>query len=778
MKNLYLLLFGLFAFGQMQAQSAGDLLFVAVNADDSDDITFVLLADFPANDTIFFTDEEWNGTAFNSPDLEGDNWWVNNQVTPAGTVVQIFDLGDEVNTSTSLGTTGAAIDPGGSTSTNVGMPDAMGLSASGDGIYAYTGDLRNPMVFVGAFTMNSWTAAQTLTGTGLTAGTNAFSGSGNNDDVYAYNGLRSGLASFGSYASLLSDPANWDIQNGSGSQTADGIAPDKPFDLTNFIATPVVAPIANIVITEIMYNSPGTDIEFLELYNNDVAAVDLTGYYFSQGVTYTFPSMTMNPGDYLLLTGDSLAFDGFYGMVAYEWTGGSLSNSGEDLILSNSTGITVDSVDYMDDSPWSFMADGRGPSLVLCDINSDNSDVANWQRATSYVADYECREVYANPSTAASCATNPIVTLDGKCVTYNEDDGTISVDLYIDNPNGMAIMVDVAVGMSSTAISGTDFNFTAGTVTFPAGTDTAQTITLDILDDANLDGDNMVVLALTNPTNGATIATDEIEITIIDDDAPVIDKLVLTGIMHGPNSGVPKAIELYVIQDIPNLSIFGIGIANNGGGTDGQEFTFPAVAASQGDIIYVANDTAAFSAFFGVHAHFEDAGVNFNGDDAVELFENGNGIDVFGDINVDGTGTTWEYALGWAQRVNTTGPDGETFMEANWVININALFLAASNSAATIPYPIGGYDYTTGTQAIDLSNNVRFYPNPVGNTLFINLEINVDYIQLTNMLGQPVRNISTPQTAVTMDVSDLSPGIYILSFVTKDGVWSKQIIVR
>ena len=41
------------------AQSAGDLQFVVFNADDNDDLAFVLLTDFPANDTIFFTDEEW-----------------------------------------------------------------------------------------------------------------------------------------------------------------------------------------------------------------------------------------------------------------------------------------------------------------------------------------------------------------------------------------------------------------------------------------------------------------------------------------------------------------------------------------------------------------------------------------------------------------------------------------------------------------------------------------------------------------------------------------------
>ena len=35
-----------------------------------------------------------------------------------------------------------------------------------------------------------------------------------------------------------------------------------------------------------------------------------------------------------------------------------------------------------------------------------------------------------------------------------------------------------------------------------------------------------------------------------------------------------KAIHVRAVQNISDLSIYGIGVANNGGGTDGQEYTF------------------------------------------------------------------------------------------------------------------------------------------------------------------------------------------------------------
>jgi hypothetical protein len=47
--------------------------------------------------------------------------------------------------------------------------------------------------------------------------------------------------------------------------------------------------------------------------------------------------------------------------------------------------------------------------------------------------------------------------------------------------------------------------------------------------------------------------------------------LVLTGVIDGPlPGGLPKAIALFVRADIADLSVYGLGRANNGGGTDAR----------------------------------------------------------------------------------------------------------------------------------------------------------------------------------------------------------------
>ena len=76
--------------------------------------------------------------------------------------------------------------------------------------------------------------------------------------------------------------------------------------------------------------------------------------------------------------------------------------------------------------------------------------------------------------------------------------------------------------------------------------------------------------------------------------------LIIAAVFDGPLSGgLPKGVAVRALNDIADLSAYGLGSANNGGGTDGQEFTFPADPATQGDIIYVASEATRFEEFFG-----------------------------------------------------------------------------------------------------------------------------------------------------------------------------------
>lgn len=177
-----------------------------------------------------------------------------------------------------------------------------------------------------------------------------------------------------------------------------------------------------------------------------------------------------------------------------------------------------------------------------------------------------------------------------------------------------------------------------------------------------------------------------------------MSNLIISGVIDGPLSGgVPKAIELYVTADIADLSIYGIGSANNGGGTDGQEFRLSG-SASAGDYIYIASENTGFESFFGFAPDFINSAANINGDDAIELFQNDVVVDVFGDINVDGTDEPWEYLDGWAYRNNGATPS-TTFDIKDWSFSgTNALDGETTNANAVNPLPARTFEcFLTGT---------------------------------------------------------------------------------
>lgn len=206
--------------------------------------------------------------------------------------------------------------------------------------------------------------------------------------------------------------------------------------------------------------------------------------------------------------------------------------------------------------------------------------------------------------------------------------------------------------------------------------------------------------------------------------------LLITNIVDGPLSGgLPKAIELYVTADIADLSAYGIGSANNGGGSDGQEFTFPAVAATTGDYIYIATEIPGFNAFFGFDPDYTTAAASINGDDAIELFANGAVIDVYGDINLDGTGAVWDYQDGWAARIPGTAAS-TTFNPTDWIFSSpNALDNQTSNATAPNPAPLGSYgsapppmatitinEIDADQSGTDAAEFIELYDGGVGNT--------------------------------------------------------------
>jgi hypothetical protein len=259
----------------------------------------------------------------------------------------------------------------------------------------------------------------------------------------------------------------------------------------------------------------------------------------------------------------------------------------------------------------------------------------------------------------------------------------------------------------------------------------------------------------------------------------VTSDMVITGLFDGPLAGgTPKVIELYVVRDIPDLSSFGLGSANNGGGTDGQEFTFPEVSASAGDFIYISSEAPNFNAFFGFDSDYISNVANNNGDDAVELFQNGEVIDTFGEIEYANSGDqNWLYTDGWAYRNSNTGPDGSSFIINNWTLSgEDENDDDTAQDTATNPWPIGTFTTTLSADVFD-EKEIKLYPNPVSNGLLTIDTSGNDILEVEffNMLGQRVMKSTTSQN---INVSNLNTGIYLVKISQGSTSLTKKILIE
>ncbi|MES2569987.1 MAG: lamin tail domain-containing protein, partial [Verrucomicrobiota bacterium] len=148
-----------------------------------------------------------------------------------------------------------------------------------------------------------------------------------------------------------------------------------------------------IVINEVMYHfppNPGNETlpvtanpeEWIELYNRTTAAIDIGGWKLEDAIAFTFPPNTVIPaGGYLVVARDAAALAGKWSEMAAKIIGnfsGTLSNSGERIVLSEANGNPADQIRYFTGGAWPAAADGNGTSLELRNPDADNGNGAAW----------------------------------------------------------------------------------------------------------------------------------------------------------------------------------------------------------------------------------------------------------------------------------------------------------------------------------------------------------------------------------------------------------------
>ncbi|MEA3367855.1 MAG: lamin tail domain-containing protein, partial [Planctomycetota bacterium] len=146
----------------------------------------------------------------------------------------------------------------------------------------------------------------------------------------------------------------------------------------------------NVIINEIHVDPDvkTEPVEYVEIYNRTADPIDVSGWFFSDGIEYAFPGSTTLPGyGYLVVAEDTSAVAAKFGVSALGPFTGRLENTGERLVLRDHTGAVVDEVDYGAGFPWPTVGDAPGYSMELINPAMDNDLGGNWRSSGSTVAD-------------------------------------------------------------------------------------------------------------------------------------------------------------------------------------------------------------------------------------------------------------------------------------------------------------------------------------------------------------------------------------------------------
>ena len=526
---------------------------------------------------------------------------------------------------------------------------------------------------------------------------------------------------------------------------------------------------SQIVISEIMYNNPGTDsLEFIELYNNGSSNVDLTGYKFNKGVVYTFPTIILNPGSYLVACIDSIDMLNYFGVNAYKWTSGSLNNSGETIELVDASSNFVDSVAYSSSSPWPDQSNGIGASLEFCNMSLDNNLVSSWSPSPHYACLYNNIKVYASPGTS-NCngnSTSPIISFKYDHSSVIENVSTVTIPLDIFNVNSNPTSIDIVADVSSSAIQGVDYTITSSsTITYPASSSTTQNITISILNDAISESNDTLIINLISPTNNAQTCLSSYKLVIVDDDGSVsfgnCQNLFFSQYIHGSSSN--KALQLYnPTQNLISLANYSIQRFSNGATSSSASINLSGTIAPN-DVFVIANSSATLSGITN-NADLLSAVISHTGNDAYILLNYTDTIDKFGAIGLTGgpdfdIGTT----IGGAKSHTLVRNSNVQKGQLDWSIGTNEWTV----------YPL---DDTTGISlhimdpCVVYVNNIqsdislKIFPNPVNNNLYIESTENIDEITISDLIGQNLFKVTNVNgNNYKIDLSSLIQGIYFIT---------------
>lgn len=192
----------------------------------------------------------------------------------------------------------------------------------------------------------------------------------------------------------------------------------------------------------------------------------------------------------------------------------------------------------------------------------------------------------------------PLVQFGQVALSQLESVTTINVPVTLQNANANATSATVSV-LGGSASSPADFSLSSATVTFPPNTNGTQNAVLTIINDAQFEANETILLGLTSLTNGASKDIDSLfTYTILNDDpAPANPIVKLNAVSATYDEGVGTfTIQVNILGANANATSVTL-TATGGTATAGTDFspsssliTFPANSSSSQNVLITVTD--------------------------------------------------------------------------------------------------------------------------------------------------------------------------------------------
>lgn len=293
---------------------------------------------------------------------------------------------------------------------------------------------------------------------------------------------------------------------------------------------------ADVLITEFLYDPPSGYSEFIELYNASDKILDLSNYTYSDNSAslkiITEDSYILKPQEFVVLVPDetikSIFPDSKFIVMGSRFS--SLNNSGDQIVIKNATGITLDSLAYT--SAWG----GAKVSLERKDNSVSARFNANWGNSPA--------ALFASPSSSNSISpdeTAPVL----EQILVEASRLLFIFDESLDESFGYQSNISTSLNRteSSRNVSG-------------------NVITLQFADVLSATTEFSVTIGNQKDIFGNEFQEETRTVSFVVVKDPILGDLIITEFVYKASDSVPEFIELYNNSD-ENIALNSLQIADN-----------------------------------------------------------------------------------------------------------------------------------------------------------------------------------------------------------------------